>query len=89
MKATKKPVVIDYFHYNYNLDELNAWVTGLGDNFHDKFIFEEGPEKLKVKTLEGTSYDVTNNHTIIRGIKGEYYPCVKDIFLETYDTYEP
>lgn len=49
MKAIKKPVVIDCFPYNYNLDELHAWVTSLGDNFHDKFIFEEGPENLRLK----------------------------------------
>ena len=34
---------------------------------------------------EGTSYDITTSDVIIRGVKGEYYPCKKDIFEETYE----
>ena len=47
--------------------------------------FDDNGENLKVKTLEGTSYDITTSDVIIRGVKGEYYPCKKDIFEETYE----
>jgi|SRR6187402_477753 len=92
MKATKKPVEIDYYPVEENnLPELQKWVESFGDRFEDKFNFiDEGPDgaRLTVKTLEGTSYDVLPKDVIIRGVKGEYYPCKKDIFKLTYDTNE-
>lgn len=47
--------------------------------------FEINDGKLFVKTLEGTSYKVTNDDYVIRGVNGEYYPCKIDIFEKTYD----
>ncbi len=85
MKATKKPIEIDYLPYAYNLFEVFNWVKTFGDNFHDNFIFKEIPEQLFVKTLEGTSYLLTPDDVIIRGVKGEYYPYKKDIFEKTYN----
>lgn len=35
-------------------------------------------------TLEGRM-DIKKNDYIITGIKGERYPCKKDIFEETYE----
>lgn len=84
-QARKKPVVIDYFDYRHQLDELNKWVTEFGDNFHDHFLFEENPERVSVKTLEGTSYELTDKHMIVRGVAGEYYPCDREIFWKTYE----
>lgn len=96
MKFRKVPVVIDAFAIQENnLVELRQWV----ESFHDKFenFFESTSYRintetgdytlpsLKVKTLEGISYEVTSNDVIIRGIKGEYYPCKKDIFQQTYE----
>lgn len=85
MKAQKKPVVIDYLPYNGDMIPVKEWVESFGDTFEDKF--NKIPfSTLSVKTLEGTSYDlVANKDVIIRGVKGEYYPCRKDIFEETYD----
>jgi hypothetical protein len=44
--------------------------------FHDSF--------LHIKTLEGIMM-ASKGDFIIRGIKGEYYPCKPDIFELTYD----
>jgi len=91
MKARKKPVEIDYFSIvikENTLDQLIDWVKSFGDSFEEKFeIIDQGPDgaSLMVKTLEGTSYSVTKDDIVIRGVKGEYYPCKKDIFLVTYD----
>lgn len=41
-------------------------------------------KKLEIKTLEG-SHTVNVNDFIIRGVKGEYYPCKPDIFEATYE----
>lgn len=86
MKAQKKPVIVDFFPIGNDpfLKNLIKWVKGFGDSFEKHFdvnlVF-----KVTVKTLEGTSYEVTDEDVIIRGVKGEYYPCKKDIFEATYD----
>lgn len=40
-------------------------------------------EKFEVETLEGTMQGKAGDYLII-GIKGERYPCARDIFLESY-----
>jgi len=42
------------------------------------------PSHGRVKTLEGW-HIVCPGDWIIRGIKGEYYPCKPDIFKQTYE----
>ena len=86
MKAQKKPVVIDFLPFYNNILEVQNWVETFNEDFSIHFKVEGNT--LKVKTLEGTSYDVTTSDVIIRGVKGEYYPCKKDIFEETYEIIE-
>jgi hypothetical protein len=85
MKAQKKPIVIDYLEITKNttIEEIKDWISSFNEKFNEHF--DDNGDTLKVKTLEGTSYDVTTNDVIIRGVKGEYYPCKKDIFEQTYD----
>lgn len=97
MKAQKKPVVIDYYEVKtldfVGLSGLTFWIDSL--ELTDKvskevLIYEptvtiEGYYDIRIKTLEGESYMLTLNDVVIRGIKGEYYPCKKDIFEQTYD----
>lgn len=86
MRAQKKPVVIDFLPFYNNILEVQNWVETFNEDFSTHFKVEGNT--LKVKTLEGISYDVTTSDVIIRGVKGEYYPCKKDIFEETYETIE-
>ena len=86
MKTKKKPIIIDFIEVNHplNLDEIEEWVESFGDSFPLKFeIGVMG--HLFVNTLEGTSYAVSSDDVIIRGVQGEYYPCKKDIFNQTYE----
>ena len=85
MQAQKKPVVIDFIEINVNTtpEEIKSWVESFNQKFED--YFDDNGDTLKVKTLEGTSYDIATSDVIIRGVKGEYYPCKKDIFEETYE----
>lgn len=41
-------------------------------------------EEIEIETLEGTM-KANKGDFIIRGVKGELYPCKPDIFYETYD----
>lgn len=45
---------------------------------------EKGDGTLTIETLEGTMTAVKGDW-IIRGVKGELYPCKPDIFAATYE----
>lgn len=45
---------------------------------------EIAPEFMVIKTLEG-NHRADIGDWIIRGVKGEFYPCKPDIFEATYD----
>ena len=46
-----------------------------------------GVSTLYIDTLEGTM-EAPSGWWIIRGVKGEFYPCRGDIFKQTYDIIE-
>ncbi len=73
----KKPVVIDAAQW-FCKGHVPAWARNHVTEFSDYF---------EVKTLEGT---MTGNpgDWIIRGIKGEIYPCKPDIFAGSYEAVE-
>lgn len=82
----KKPVVV----------EAIQWT---GDNIRDveRFMFPAQPvymngfvdrdEFVGIQTLEGLMV-ARKSDWIIRGLKGELYPCKPDIFTATYDPVE-
>lgn len=76
----KKPVVIDAIRFNgTNENEVADFV---GENLHitpDGFIF--------IHTLEG-SMAVSYGDYVIKGVRGEFYPCKPDIFEQTYESVE-
>lgn len=83
----KKPVVIDAIQFKGTWDSL-AQITGLFPDMEQDGMFLE-EDKITVshfgiKTLEGTMKCSTNDY-VIKGVKGEYYPCKPDIFDATYD----
>ena len=45
---------------------------------------ETGNNELFIKTLEGVHMARVGDY-IIKGVKGEFYPCKPDIFAQTYD----
>lgn len=86
-KATKKPVKIDWFEWDYkNNNSLGLLEDWMGKNDFEKFTkYLPGGRDLQVLTLEGHSYKIPNGYIIIRGIEGEYYPCDPEIFKKTYN----
>ncbi len=76
MQFRKRPVVIEAVQYSINL----PLPPGACNSPH-------GPNAggVHVHTLEGTSYDLQDGDWVIRGVKGEYYPCKPDIFEQTYE----
>jgi hypothetical protein len=82
MKFRKKPVVIDAIQWNENKVEVMDFVGG--DVDHTEF---NGKEFLHIKTLEG-EMKASPGDWIIKGVKGEFYPCKPDIFAMTYEPAE-
>lgn len=89
-KAVKKPIPINFLVWDGNSDSLQFWMDKFNQKIDEHFILQmmDEEDELKVKTLEGSSYVVPTGYIIIRGIKGEYYPCEPQIFKESYDIVE-
>ena len=92
MKFRKKPVVIEAVQWNgTNLREIIHFCGGRHESAskwswpeYEQIVRAEG---LKVFTLEGPLL-ATIGDWIIKGVKGEFYPCKPDIFAETYESVE-
>lgn len=81
MKYRKKPVEI------YALKFVpEKWDGSAPPEFHEAVEIDfQGI--ATIKTLEGTHL-VTSGDFVIRGVKGEFYPCKPDIFEMTYEKVE-
>lgn len=84
MKYRKKPVVIEAIQFidtPERLEELSIFI----DNQLLRVDYKN-PDKpvLKLQTLEGERLASVGDY-VIKGIKGEFYPCKPDIFEMTYE----
>jgi hypothetical protein len=91
-KYRKKPVVIEAVQWTgTNQDEIAAFAPGIAC-FSDIVPpdIELHPDHrvingvLSIVTLEGTMLAAIGDW-IIKGVKGEFYPCKPDIFEATYE----
>lgn len=81
----KKPVVIEALQWNGDDDqapgestlEILAWVATPNARFQEGY--------LVIPTLEGNLF-ASKGDWIIKGVKGEFYPCKPDIFEATYES---
>ena len=71
----KKPVEVRAIEYTGDPDDARNFV---GD------AFEVTHTQTGIQTLEGFMR-VNPGDWIIRGVRGEFYPCRPDIFAATYD----
>jgi len=86
-KYRKKPVVIEAIQFDGTPKAFEA--VGIFCGQSAIYVEVEHIQTVAIKTLEGTSYNVTKGDWIIKGVKGEFYPCKPDIFQATYDYVEP
>lgn len=92
MKYIKKPVVIEAIQWNgINIEEIKEFAK----EKIEYSIYDAGYKAgitppvidITIHTLEG-DMKVSINDYIIKGVKGEIYPCKPDIFEETYELLE-
>lgn len=87
----KKPVVIEAVQWTgKNFDQVMNFMQ----EFHGhKLAYEDAEERalktkeLTIRTLEGNMTASAGDY-IIKGVKGEFYPCKPDIFEATYEQVE-
>ena len=78
MKFRKKPIVIEAWENSVanNQGQLPSWFEGVVKRLPGR--------RLAIRTPEGTMVALPHDW-VIRGVKGEVYPCKPDIFAETYE----
>lgn len=77
-KFRKKPIVIEAIKWTgSNIEELTAFTFGFVSLQREGFY-------LIIPTLEG-DHKANPGDWIIKGVKGEFYPCKPDIFIAIYD----
>lgn len=90
----KKPVVIEAVQWlggPESVDSISEWVQANGGKVRyyapGELTNKRGEhnfDRIAVETLEGTMLACPGDW-IIRGVKGEFYPCKPDIFEATYE----
>ena len=94
MRYRKRPVVIEAFHFTKENRLSNehwpewmhaAWQRDRGtSNAIYPTVEGTADGTLTIETLEG-KHLVSFGDWIIKGVKGEFYPCKPDIFEATYE----
>jgi len=83
-KYVKKPIEVEAIQIKVeNMPELKRFLIDNLDKGRIEISFSEGIEII-IPTLEGDMKAHEGDY-IIKGVKGELYPCRKDIFEETYE----
>ena len=81
MKYRKKPIIIEAQVWNGVNGEQVCDFMG----WRNVTIDEQG---LRIHTLEGSMHANVGDY-IIKGIRGEFYPCKPNIFYATYEMVKP
>lgn len=92
MKFRKKPVIIEAFQWtgDHNQTEDPEWICAAITEGNVRIASEVSTRtqtrkiKMLIDTLEGTMA-ANPGDWIIKGVKGELYPCKPDIFEATYE----
>lgn len=83
MKYRKKPVEIEAIQFEDNSDRICEIAEFMGGDLRVNYEDKDNPY-IPIETLEGTMKASVGDY-IIKGVKGEFYPCREDIFEQTYE----
>lgn len=82
MQYRKMPVIIEAEHFtDETKDKVFSWAREIQMNVYPGFDDEK--PCLRIPTLEG-EMTCSLGDFLIKGVKGELYPCKPDIFARTY-----
>ena len=80
----KKPIVIEAHQFDGSIEHKRRLEEDFGVTTIDSRAYRGKLTAWRIGTLEGP-HEVTVGDWIIRGVKGEFYPCKPDIFSMTYE----
>ncbi|MDP3766990.1 MAG: hypothetical protein Q8S13_03165 [Dehalococcoidia bacterium] len=83
-KYRKKPVVIEAVQWDGQSGTANAF---FGESFGVDWVYVHDSRAIEIPTLEGRMRAQVGDW-LIKGVKGEFYPCKPDIFAATYEPVE-
>lgn len=83
MRFRKKPLVIEAFQFN-SLESVDSMQDQWGESFQRALCPHQEVGSVRIQTLEGI-ITADLGDWIIRGVKGEFYPCKPDIFEASYE----
>ena len=84
MKYVKKPIEVEALQIFGNITEIEEFIGNNGEVYITQVGVHSPVTVVIIHTLEGDMI-ATDGDYIIKGVKGEFYPCRKDIFEETYE----
>lgn len=79
-KFRKMPVIVEAIQYKNNMEEIGLFLN-------ECVVYDKNDMAILIDTLEGEMRCNIGDY-IIKGIKGEFYPCREDIFNLTYEEYK-
>ncbi len=78
-KYKKKPIVVEAVQWTGRNDtEVLEFLE------NSKSDYDYNGKEIYIETLEGKMF-VSDGDFVIKGVKGECYPCKPNIFEQTYD----
>lgn len=86
-KFRKKPVIIEAMQLPAENEDASEELIEFLNSAGDGVIFSDRHGGISINTLEGAMRGDPGDW-IIKGVKGEFYPCKPDIFEATYEPVE-
>lgn len=83
MKYINKSVEIEAVQFIDTPERISEIAEFIGSDLRVNYEDKDNPY-IPIETLEGTMKASVGDY-IIKGVKGEFYPCKPDIFKQTYD----
>lgn len=78
-EGTLTEALLDFMGVTITYDELSGLYVSDGPL---QYVDGQGWTLI---TLEGLSYALTTEDYVMKGVKGEFYPCKVDVLLASYD----
>lgn len=88
MQYRKKPVIINAFQFAKGYEAPQWFTDAANEGVIKIFAYADNTPYLTINTLEGMMKAEQGDY-IIKGVKGELYPCKLDIFKMTYEEVHP
>lgn len=86
LRYTKLPITIEAIQYTGdNKTEVENFAGEEDERGWNVLVsWNHGHSPAVYDKLHGTWVSFSDNHWIVKGIKGEFYPCADEVFQETY-----